>query len=229
MKTLFEYIREAEISLYIPSAENSNPLKKIKPRDWAESLLTIYFLDLPHECHYFVIDSRFGIGDPIGNLGFLKVGEKMLCARNAVMKPEFQKRGILSELMLFVKQRTGFEIISDTVMSDAGIALWRSLEKSGKFSMKIVDAKYSVKYDFSEIGIPAEDGTPVLDPKDDTLSPELYNSITDTGQRFFYILESDKQFHMMIEGKSYHYGYLDNSRDPDSLLSPSGYFERGDP
>jgi len=228
MKTLHEYIREIEINLNIPAASNAKLLKKIKPRDWSESTLTVYFKENETECLYIVVDSRFGVSDPIGFLGFEKVGDKMLCARNAAVKPNFQKRGILSELMLFVKKTTGFEIISDTIMSDAGIALWKSLSRSPFFSMKIVDVKNNIKFDFSDIGSELPDGDIAIDPKDDNKNEKFYEVGNPNGQRFFYILESADKFNMMVETTSYAYGYLMRSREPHGLLSPHGYFETGD-
>ena len=227
MKSLWEYIEAAEQEFKIPSASTGKKIGQIKPRTWNGNQLFVYQVKTDSYELYLVVDSSIGVDKPIGYLGFQRVGTNMLCADNAFIDPDFQKRGILSELMLFVKKKFNPEIISDTHLTVAGIALWNSLVASAFFNAKIADIKLSLSFDFSDIGITLSDGATLIDPKDDNKSYDFYDENTGKGQRFFYLLESPETFTYMVEGKKYSHGYVSGRTGPNDLLSPYGHFADG--
>ena len=147
---------------------------------------------------------------------------------NAYVEPQYQKQGILSELMLFVKKHTHLPILSDTHLTQSGKNLWHSLAKSPFFDLKIIDLKTQTVFDISDVGKILPNGDLALDPKDDNTSDSYYDLSTDQGQRFFYILESPQQFDIIEENQQYRFGYRLDQAMAHSILSPMGYFKVGD-
>ena len=152
----------------------------------------------------------------------------MLYSKLAYINPEYQRRGILSETMLFVKKTTNKSILSDTHMSYAGEALWKSLEKSTFLDVKIVDLKTNVTFDKTDVGELLPDETPAQLPEDDNQSNDYYNRSTRIGQRFFYMIESSNKFTFTENGRDYDYGYIIESNKNKSFFGPYGYYKSGD-
>jgi hypothetical protein len=228
MKSLQEYIEAIDQPFEMPSAKDSVRVGRIKPRTWTGSKLWVHQVKTDTYQVYLVVDSKQGAEHPIGYIGLQWLGDNLFCADNAFVDPNFQKRGILSELMLFIKKTSNLEILSDTHMTKAGIALWNSLVKSPFFTAKIMDIKNNISFDFSDIGSELPDGTIAIDPKDDNQAYDYYNPVTGRGQRFFYLLESPESFTYMVEGQQYKHGYLGGRTGPDDMLAPYGHFSDGD-
>ena len=228
LKSLDEYQLVPNQTFGIPSAEQAKWVGQIRPRGNLPFIVDVYYLkDATHEI-YFAVNRKIGPKNPMGYCGFKSAAGPILYAVNAYMDPQYQRQGILSELMLFVKKYTNVPILSDTHLTQSGKNLWHSLANSPFFDLKIIDLKTQTVFDISDVGQTLPNGDVALDPKDDNTSDEYYDSSTDQGQRFFYILESPQQFDIIEEGQQYQFGYRLNQSIAHSILSPMGYFKSGD-
>jgi len=227
-KTLAEFqLILDQPQLTIPSATNARRIGQIQPRSVKFIIDVWYQKDEVHEI-YFAVNRAVGPGSPVGYCGFLLAPGPVLYAVNAAVDPQYQKQGILSELMLFVKKYTKLPILSDTHLSPAGQQLWKSLIRSPFFTAKIIDLKTQIIFDFADIGSQLPDGTTAIDPEFDDADADFYDPATDTGQRFFYLLESPDKFQYVAEGREVSFGYRLSRHLPNSILSPMGHFTFGD-
>jgi hypothetical protein len=109
-----------------------------------------------------------GPASPVASLGF-QIAQGVIIARNAYTHPLCRGKGIQSELFLFVNKVEGHKVLSDTHLTTAGEALWDSLVRSAKFSLKILYIPTSEIFDVSEIGTSTtQDGETVDSPKNDS-------------------------------------------------------------
>jgi len=228
LKNLDEYKLVQDQKFNIPSAVTGSWVGQIRPRGNLSFVVDVYYLkDSSHEI-YFAVSRDIGPSTPIGYCGFKSAPGPILYSVNAYVEPQYQKQGILSELMLFVKKHTQLPILSDTHLTQSGKNLWHSLAKSPFFDLKIIDLKTQTVFDVSDVGQILPNGDLALDPKDDNTSDSYYDLSTDQGQRFFYILESPQQFDIIEENQRYQFGYRLDQAMAHSILSPMGYFKAGD-
>jgi GNAT superfamily N-acetyltransferase len=175
---------------------------------------------------YGAVDPASGPATPLGFLGFAKAGSALV-AKNAWTDPAHVRKGIQSELFLFVNKAEKFSIISDTQLTDDGEKLWQSLMKSLKFDSKIFYVPTRETFAVGEIGKSHTfDGSMVIDPVDDFFHGDFYDTGSNTGQCFFYLLEGRFMFVEHHQGKTYRFGYSRPGLSP--LIAPQRYFADGE-
>lgn len=107
--------------------------------------------------------------------------------RNVHTIEGYQGVGVMQSLFHFIVKNQNLKLLSDTLMSDAGEALWKSLMYHGRLKISIADIRGGEEYRLDQVGITkTQDGVTVIDPKDDTAEPE--------DQRFFYLAEGRKKY-----------------------------------
>jgi hypothetical protein len=169
--------------------------------------------------------------NPASYLGFL-VGQGLIVAKNALTDTAYQRKGISSELFLFVNQVEGHKILSDTQLTTGGEALWNSLIQSQKFNPKILYVPTSELFDLSDIGqAKASDGEMVQSPRTDSADQNVFNKSTGKGQRFFYLLENAQKVFVVEEhGRTFRFSVdASKHRTFGSILQPPRYFTNGRP
>jgi len=127
-------------------------------------------------------------------------GKQYSYAKNALST--IQGKGIATALMEFIV-KDGYALMSDTVMSTAGAALWNNLKKSKTIYVRIADHNSGETHDLSTIGTLNNKGVIILDPIND-IRPEKE-------QEFFYIAENhirtikETKFGVPIKGDRYRF------------------------
>ncbi len=181
---------------------------------------------------YAAVDSKIGAQSPLSFLAFEVFSPAVLIARNATTLPAYQKKGISSELFLFVNKADGYKILSDTLLTDSGESLWAALIASSKFSTKIAYLPTSETFVLSAVGIgKTRDGHIIKSPKDDNLDHNFYDSKTKQGQRFFYLIEAPDKF-SFVDNKEIlcEYGVdVNRLRWKGKILQPYRHFDDEDP
>jgi hypothetical protein len=137
----------------------------------------------------------YGVKDQTVNrivcfIGLLEWHMPYAMAKNAYTLSGFEKRGLATALMDFIVREQDIKVFSDFEISKEGSALWRSILKKTRSTVKIADLKQGQDYNLSDIGKLTPDGRLILDPeKDDRLPPKDRKTISDDEQQFVYLLE----------------------------------------
>lgn len=190
-------------------------------------LLDIWKLEAAHEIAYGAI-GQTGPADPFGQLVFQEMSGGALIARNAWTKPGCEGKGIQSELFLFVNKVEQKKILSDSQLTVDGEKLWNSMIGSGKFQISVAYIPTGEIFGIDNIGkAKTSDGHDVISPKDDNFHPEFYDSKTEDGQRFFYLMEGKNSFEFLHEGVIYRFG-VDRTKHIGDIVQPYRYFRDGD-
>ena len=139
----------------------------------------------------------------------------------AFVIPEFEGKGVMSELVHWIIRDRKVPLINDTQMSKSGEFFWKKLMMG--FDSAVIDVKTGERFDLNQIGID------VMAPEKDNFNPDIYNPSDDTGQRFFYLLEAPQYFVHIIEGVAHRYScssdrHIYNKRSPGCIR----YFHDGD-
>lgn len=144
----------------------------------------------------------------------------------AIVHPDHQRQGILSEIVNFLVHTKNTPLISDTRLTAAGEALVASLNNKMKASIFYIPTgeKFPLK---SAGNATTSDGHKVIDPADDFLHPEMFDPSTQQGQRFFYLWESPQSFTNIVEGVTYNYGFS-KPHHTRATSQPSRYFYEDD-
>jgi hypothetical protein len=138
---------------------------------------------------------------------------------------DYQRKGVASEIVLFVNKVKGYPILSDTQLTPSGEALWQSLLRSGKFKEQILYIPTSERFSLTDAGRNTKDGRTVILPHDDNFHSEFWDG--EKGQCFFYLIESEGNFIVESDGRKYCYG-VDRSKHGLGLMFPPQYFTDGD-
>lgn len=194
----------------IPTSEGSTPVGHIRTFQW-----TIKACDNYHNGKdeaYFWLDYK---GRDIAYVELVLIGEYH-ALHTAFILPEYQNKGLMSELVHWIIRDQGVALINDTQMTRAGLALWKSL--MSRMDTSIIDISTGKKY-----GLDHPDT-----PEGDNAAPKAYNPLDGSGQRLFYLIEAPEMFHRIIEGVEYNFGCdIERHRyGKHSMLPP--YFGDGD-
>lgn len=138
---------------------------------------------------------------PVSMIVCLDLGNNYMMAKNAWTDPDYRGKGIQSNLFLYVNKTEKNILFSDTHMSDDGVKLWKSMETSGRFNIKIANLATSQSFDITEMGQVADDGSIVVDPKHDDAHDHLWNG--KNGQKYFWMMESIKRFSLHENQRPY--------------------------
>lgn len=139
------------------------------------------------------IEEFFGVAiDETIKAGFtiVKTGYGFYMADRAYADPSIQNKGILSNLLIFVTKQ-GYKILSHTQLTDTGEKLWRSVSRKYNHAV-IINLETKKKYLVSDIG-KIVDGVKIPNPADDNTAANIYNKKSKSEQRWFYLLESEKE------------------------------------
>lgn len=129
------------------------------------------------------------------DIAFAQIGNKggHAALLYAFVLPEFQRRGVMSELMHWIIRNNSQPLINDTQLSPNGLKLWKGLMKS--LSPSIIDISTGKKYNIHDPHVPK--------PEDDSAQPDAYDPVTGIGQRYFYLVEAPEYFKHLVEGVEY--------------------------
>jgi GNAT superfamily N-acetyltransferase len=150
--------------------------------------------------------------------------------KNSYLLPEYRKKGIASELLLWVLNNRPYKILSDYEMSDDGEKLLLSMEKHGK--LHVLDTASGKQELWADNG------------KNNTMDPRLNNKFNDdypenpediNRKRIFWLLEGYVHKIITLEesGNLPKFGVYNKSllerAGLDPFIQPYRHFGPGDP
>ena len=161
-------------------------------------------------------------------VGLVRAGD-VFYAKQVVIHPDHARKGIISEMILFIIKHEKKPLMNDTDLTPNGKDLWMSLVNSGKFDVSVVYLPTQQKFTLDQIGSRASDGAPVIRPEDDNFQDGFYDSSTGEGQRYFYLLESTRAtIDLIEEGAKYSRKYDFQRAAPAEWFTAYRYFGNDD-
>lgn len=125
----------------------------------------------------------------------IKTVSDYVALHHAFVLPEYQGKGIMSELCHWIIRDKGQALINDTQMSTEGVKLWNGLMRS--MGARIIDISNGKSFDLDDPKAPR--------PESDSAQPDFYDASSGKGQRYFYIIEAPEYFKHIVEGVEHHY------------------------
>lgn len=202
----FQSVQDVEW-FFIPPSNDSTPVGHVRNAEW---IIKVWQNGNDLAC--FWLEYR---GENIAYVEIQIIGDYH-SLHTAFILPEYQNKGLMSELVHWIIRDQGVALINDTQMTRAGLALWKSL--MSRMDASIVDISTGKKYDIEH---PDR-------PEGDSASNKAYNHEDGTGQRLFYLIEAPEYFSHIVEGVEHRYSCdIDRHRyGLFSILPP--YFRVGD-
>ena len=149
--------------------------------------------------HIYIVTNQ---NDNTKTIGYVilqpRSGTNYVNARNASVDPAYQGKGILTNLMIWIKDNTSYKILSDTQMTTAGENLWLSLGK--KNLLKVIDLATGQEEKWT--------GNNNIDPRKDSVDSHEYgtpsnNVVLSGGQKWFWLLEGILNYQSLMESSKY--------------------------
>lgn len=190
---------------FVPSSEGSTPVGHIRNFEWT---IKVWQNGKNLACFWLEHQSR--------DIAYVEIEmvNEYHCLKTAFILPEYQNKGLVSEIVHWIIRDQGVALINDTQMTRAGLALWKSL--MSHMNASIIDIVTGKKYDLDH---PDK-------PEGDSASNIAYNGTE--GQRLFYLIEAPEMFHRIIEGVEYNFGCDIRRHRYGRFTTMPTYFQDGD-
>ena len=221
-----------------PFPESTNAIKiNQRPLLWKFGDLDVYELKDTDYSYYFVKDKYNSVVARAKVVIF-----QPPYAQVVFVKSEVTGKQIMSGLFTFLVRDYGLKLLSDSLMTDAGVKLWKSLPSTApSLVMSVVDFYDGSQYDINDVNngkcktqddmvviLPEKDNKPTADNPTD-----LKNNPKDK-QRFYYIVESQGHInarkypkHPIFEG-FFKYQKVKNNIPFPPYIRTYDYYEFGD-